>query len=109
MDTAAPPPPMMAESTKNRIIPLAPAVIAELQFDPAWFGTYVSLSALASLVFQLGCGSFILRYGALRLSQVALVMLAIGLAAGASGLVALFVVSAVRSGLAPTGPFGRPG
>ena len=38
---------------------VAPAVIDELRFDPAWFGTYVSLSALASLVFQLGCGSFL--------------------------------------------------
>src|ERR687889_35714 len=49
---------------------VAPAVIGDLAFDPAWYGTYVSLAALASLGFQLGCGSFILRYGALRLSQV---------------------------------------
>ena len=34
-------------------------------------------AAAASLAFQLGCGSFILRYGALRMSQMALVMLAI--------------------------------
>jgi len=77
---------------------VAPSVIDDLHLDPAWFGTYVSLAALASLVFQLGCGSFILRHGALRLSQVALVMLAIGLAAGASGNILLFVVSAVIGG-----------
>jgi MFS family permease len=77
---------------------VAPAVIADLHFDPAWFGAYVSLSAIASLLFQLGCGSFILRHGALRLSQVALVMLAIGLAACASGSILLFIVSAVIGG-----------
>jgi MFS family permease len=77
---------------------VAPAVIEDLSLDPAWFGTYVSLSALASLVFQLGCGSFILRHGALRLSQVALVMLAIGLAAGAGGLILLFILSAIIGG-----------
>ena len=77
---------------------VAPAVIADLRFDPAWFGTYVSLSALAALTFQLGCGSFLIRHGALRMSQVALVMLGIGLAAAASGNVLLFVVSAVIGG-----------
>ncbi|MFZ4411141.1 MAG: hypothetical protein ACOYOH_27615, partial [Paracraurococcus sp.] len=77
---------------------VAPEVIADLALEPAWYGTYVSLAALASLGFQLGCGSFILRYGALRLSQVALVMLAIGLAAGAGGLILLFIVSAVIGG-----------
>ncbi|WP_431269155.1 hypothetical protein [Dankookia sp. P2] len=77
---------------------VAPAVIADLHFDPAWFGTYVSLSALAALTFQLGCGSFLIRHGALRMSQVALVMLGIGLGAAASGNVLLFIVSAVIGG-----------
>jgi MFS family permease len=77
---------------------VAPGVISDLQLDPAWFGTYVSLSALAALTFQLGCGSFLIRHGALRLSQVALVMLAVGLAAGASGHILLFIISAVIGG-----------
>ncbi|MFC7477691.1 MFS transporter [Dankookia sp. GCM10030260] len=77
---------------------VAPEVIEELALDPAWYGIYVSLAALASLGFQLGCGSFILRYGALRLSQVALVMLAFGLAAGASGLILFFILSAIIGG-----------
>ncbi|WP_187830071.1 MFS transporter [Siccirubricoccus phaeus] len=77
---------------------VAPVVIADLHLDAAWLGTYFSLSALAALTFQLGCGSFLIRHGALRLSQVALVMLAIGLAAGASGHVLLFIVSAVIGG-----------
>jgi MFS family permease len=77
---------------------VAPAVIADLHYQSAWFGIYVSISAIAALLFQLGCGSFILRHGALRMSQVALMMLAIGLAACAAGQVALFLVSAIIGG-----------
>jgi MFS family permease len=61
----------------GRTLPLviAPAIIEDLHIDPALVGVYVGAAALASLVFQLGCGSFIIRYGALRMSQVALVFL----------------------------------
>lgn len=78
---------------------IAPAIMEDLAVDHAWLGVYVGISAAASLGFQLGCGSFILRYGALRMSQAALVMLAIGLAAGAlAGPVWLFAVSAIIGG-----------
>src|SRR5881392_2941460 len=60
---------------------VAPLVIAELHADPAWVGVYYGLSAAASLFAQMGCGSFIIRYGALRMSQVALVLLGGGGAA----------------------------
>jgi hypothetical protein len=61
----------------GKVLPavLAPLVIAELHADPAWVGVYYGISAAASLVVQIGCGSFIIRYGALRMSQVALVLL----------------------------------
>jgi MFS family permease len=49
-------------------------------------------------VFQLGCGKFIVRYGALRTSQVALAMLALGLVAASAGPLALFALSAVIGG-----------
>lgn len=77
---------------------IAPAIITDLSLDPAWVGVYVSLAAFGSLVFQLGCGSFIIRYGALRMSQVALVCVAAGLAAGSTGLMLMFAVSAVIGG-----------
>src|SRR4051794_32413797 len=64
---------------------IAPLVIAELHADPAWVGVYYGLSAAASLFAQMGCGSFIIRYGALRMSQVALVLLGGGMAAAAQG------------------------
>ena len=61
----------------GKVLPavLAPLVIAELHVDPAWIGVYYGFSAAASLFAQMGCGSFIVRYGALRMSQVALVLL----------------------------------
>jgi MFS family permease len=77
---------------------IAPAIIADLTLDAAWVGVYVSLVALSALMFQLGCGSFIIRYGALRMSQVALLLLAGGLAAASSGVMALLALSAVIGG-----------
>jgi len=42
---------------------------------------FFGVTAAAALTGQLGCGSFIVRHGALRMSQVALVMLAVAMAA----------------------------
>ena len=78
---------------------IAPAIMDDLAIDHAWLGVYVGISAAASLGFQLGCGSFILRYGALRMSQAALVMLAIGLGFGAlSGPIWFFAIAAIIGG-----------
>lgn len=77
---------------------IAPAIIDDLRLDPTWLGVYVALAALGSLVFQLGCGGFIVRHGALRTSQVALAMLAFGLAAASAGPLLLFALSAVIGG-----------
>src|SRR6266481_4647464 len=77
---------------------VAPLVIAELHADPAWIGVYYGLSAMASLFAQMGCGSFIIRYGALRMSQVALVLLGGGMAAAAEGGLLGFGASAIIGG-----------
>src|SRR5256885_2961100 len=77
---------------------VAPLVIAELHADPAWVGVYYGLSAAASLFAQMGCGSFIIRYGALRMSQVALLLLGGGMAAAAEGGLLGFGASAVIGG-----------
>ena len=77
---------------------LAPLVIAELQVAPAWVGVYYGVSAAASLLAQMGCGSFIVRYGALRMSQVSLVLLGGGMAATAQGGLFGFAASAIVGG-----------
>jgi MFS family permease len=77
---------------------VAPLVIAELAVDPAWVGIYYGATAAAALVAQMGCGSFIVRYGALRMSQVALVLLGGGMAVAAEGGLLGFGVSAIVGG-----------
>lgn len=84
----------------GRVLPavIAPLIIADLRLDPALLGVYYGINALASLMAQMGCGSFIVRYGALRMSQVALVLLAIGMALAAEGGMIGFVLSAIIGG-----------
>ena len=77
---------------------IAPAIIADLKLAPAWIGIYFGLTAVAALFSQLGCGSFIVRYGALRMSQIALAMLAFGMAAAAESGPLGFLVSAAIGG-----------
>src|SRR5436305_2346781 len=77
---------------------VAPLVTAELHADPAWVGVYYGLSAAASLFAQMGCGSFIIRFGALRMSQVALLLLGGGMAAAAEGGLLGFGASAIVGG-----------
>ena len=76
----------------------APEIIADLRIDPAFIGVYFGISAAAALIGQLGCGSFIIRHGALRMSQIALVMIAIGMALMAAGIPAVFAISAIIAG-----------
>src|SRR5436309_3941912 len=77
---------------------VAPLVITELHADPAWVGIYYGLAAVAALLGQMGCGSFIIRFGALRMSQAALVLLGGGMAAAAQGGVLGFAASAIIGG-----------
>ena len=77
---------------------IAPAIIADLRFDASLIGVYFGLTAFAALVAQLGCGSFIVRYGAWRMSQVSLVMLAAGTALAALGTPLPLLLSAIIGG-----------
>ncbi len=78
---------------------IAPAIITDLRIAPAWIGVYFGVTAAASLVVQLGCGSFIVRYGAMRMSQIALVLLTIGTAMATLGTpVALFLSAVIAGG-----------
>ena len=77
---------------------IAPAIIADLLIDPAWIGIYFGLTALAALFAQLGCGGFIVRHGALRMSQVSLGILLLGSALATLGTPLMLVVSAILCG-----------
>jgi len=77
---------------------IAPAIITDLRLDAYWVGIYFALTAASSLVHQLGCGSFIVRYGALRVSQISLVLLAAGNALMALGTPWALILSAILAG-----------
>lgn len=77
---------------------IAPAIISDLHFAPAWIGIYFGLTAVAALFAQLGCGSFIVRHGALRMSQIALLLLAAGIALLTLGNPLILVLSAIVAG-----------
>ena len=80
---------------------LAPLIILELHADASWVGVYFGLAALAALIGQLGSGGFIIRHGAIRMSQVALLSVGGGMAVAIIGGAAGFVLSAlVGNGIA---------
>ena len=74
---------------------LAPLIIAELHANAAWVGIYFSLTAFAGLIGQLGSGGFIIRHGAIRMSQIALLFTGVGLAVAVLGGAVGFVLSAL--------------
>ena len=80
---------------------LAPLIILELHADPSWVGVYFGLTAIAALIGQLGSGGFIIRHGAIRMSQIALLSTGGGMAVAIIGGAAGFVLSAlVGNGIA---------
>lgn len=84
----------------GKVLPavLAPVIIAEMAYDPSWVGVYFGLTSVSALMAQMGCGSFIMRYGPLRMSQVALAMLAVGMICMTGGWKAMFFLSALIGG-----------
>jgi MFS family permease len=81
----------------GRVLPavLAPLIILELHADPSWVGVYFSLTAVAALIGQLGSGGFIIRHGAIRMSQIALLSTGGGMAVAIIGGATGFVLSAL--------------
>jgi MFS family permease len=87
----------------GRVLPavLAPLIIVELHADPSWVGIYFGLVAIAALIGQLGSGGFIIRHGAIRMSQFALLSVGGGMAVAVVGGATGFVLSAlVGNGIA---------
>jgi nitrate/nitrite transporter NarK len=78
---------------------IAPAIVADLHLDPALVGVYVAIGAVAGFLTTMGCGGLIVRYGALRMTQVGMLALAIGLSLPATGWLALFALGAFVGGL----------
>lgn len=81
------------------VVPVAaPEVAAALSVSPALVGVFVALTSVASLATTMTCNPYIVRYGGLRISQVGLVLMAVGIAAAAVGSLTFFVISALLTG-----------
>jgi nitrate/nitrite transporter NarK len=78
---------------------IAAAIIADLAVDAALVGVYLAIGSVAGFLTTLGCGGFIMRYGALRMTQVGMLALGIGLGVVTSGWLPLFAAGAFISGL----------
>ena len=78
---------------------IAAAIIADLAVDPALVGVYLAIGSVAGFLTTMGCGGFILRYGALRMTQVGMAALGIGLAVTTAGWLPLFALGAFVGGL----------
>ena len=84
----------------------APQAAADLGVSPATIGIYASLTYVGAMLGSLVSGGFVLRYGAVRFSQAALVLCAVGLALCAGAHWYWFVLSAFVFGVGygPTTP-----
>src|SRR4029453_9890627 len=54
---------------------IAAAIVADLALDPALVGIYLAIGSVAGFLTTIGCGGFIQRYGALRMTQVGMLAL----------------------------------
>ena len=60
---------------------LAPELARDLDITPKWIGVFIGLVYVGALLASLGCGTFIRRQGAIRLSQVCVLICAVGIGA----------------------------
>ncbi len=78
---------------------LAPSISAETGLNPGLIGLYTAILYGGSMISALAGGGFLLRFGALRVSQVSLLVVAIGLLINAPGHLFFLVFGALVIGL----------
>ncbi|MEP7329737.1 MAG: MFS transporter, partial [Betaproteobacteria bacterium] len=81
---------------------LAPILATDLGVTPKWIGVFIGLVYAGAMISSLVCGGFIARFGAIRVSQVCVVLCAAGTATVAvlpAAAVPLLVLAAIVIGL----------
>lgn len=78
---------------------MGPVVAAAMGVDPYLVGYYTGILFLFSSMGQLACGGFIIRYGAIRMSQLALLGIGVGLMLGAAGELWVIAAAAALTGM----------
>ncbi len=82
------------------IVPvIGPAMAGDLGIDPELVGIYVAIAGAASTLGAAACGRWIQRFGAMRMSQVSLLLMGAGLAMSLPGWVILVAAGAFVVGL----------
>src|SRR5512138_3646008 len=78
---------------------IAAAIIADLALDPALVGIYVGIGAVAGFLTTMTCGGLIVRYGAMRMTQIGMLALAVGLTLPSTAWLPAFAVGAFVGGM----------
>ena len=78
------------------VVPLiAPLALPAMDAPASYLGIFVSISAVVKTIVNVGCGNFIRRYGGIRVSQTSLIFVIIALLCAASGIIWMFVITAI--------------
>ena len=86
-------------SISNLVVPIvAPVLVKTFGFNPALVGAYSLFTYGMGMVATMVCGSFILRYGGLRVSQAAVLISSLGLFLATSGNLYVMALSAMLVG-----------
>jgi len=78
---------------------MAPTAAVDIGISSTYVGIYVSLMYISCMISGLWSGDFILRYGALRVSQICLAFCGLGLMLTAFASIPMMIVSALIIGL----------
>jgi predicted MFS family arabinose efflux permease len=89
----------LATAGRSTVPLIASAIIADIGVDPALVGVYLAIQSVAGFLTTLGCGGFIVRYGALRMTQVGMAALGFGLVSVSTGWLPLLALGAFIGGL----------
>jgi MFS family permease len=79
---------------------LADRIAEDFGISRAWLGFYLFLQNIAAIIGAMGCGGFILRYGALRISQWCLILMGGSLFVVSTGVLWLYPLGAILLGMA---------
>ncbi|HEY4134072.1 MAG TPA: MFS transporter [Alphaproteobacteria bacterium] len=94
-------------SWANLTVPVFAVRLADdIGVSATWIGVYVSLTYMSGMVAAIFCGPFILRFGAIRVSQACLLIAALSLALLTASTLPMAIVCALIMGVAygPTTP-----
>ena len=69
---------------------LADRIADDFGISRAWLGLYLFIQNVTAIIAAMGCGGFILKYGAWRVSQICLLLMGTSLIVIAGGVIWLY-------------------